>query len=210
MRQQNHQKSRGRGRGRKPQNPMSRNFESNGPDVKIRGNASHIAEKYSTLARDALSNGDRVIAENYLQHAEHYNRIVAAAQAQQAEKRAERQENENDSDNDDQSNDQNNESSSDNNNVQAKSNGKGNGKSKRTKSRDASDEQGNNNSDDSGAEDEKPKRKTTRARKSNGSDEANGAGTEVSTDNEATPEGISDDALKLPDSITGGLVAEAD
>jgi len=77
MRQSN-QKSRSRGRGRKPQNPMSRNFESNGPDVKIRGNAGHIAEKYSTLARDALSNGDRVIAENYLQHAEHYNRIVAA------------------------------------------------------------------------------------------------------------------------------------
>ncbi len=81
MRQSN-QKSRSRGRGRKPQNPMSRNFESNGPDVKIRGNAAHIAEKYSTLARDCLSNGDRVIAENYLQHAEHYNRIVAAAQQQ--------------------------------------------------------------------------------------------------------------------------------
>lgn len=77
------QKSRGRGRGgRKPQNPLSRNFESNGPDVKIRGNANHIAEKYSTLARDALSSGDRVMAENYFQHAEHYNRIVAAAQAQ--------------------------------------------------------------------------------------------------------------------------------
>ncbi len=77
------QKSRGRGRGgRKPQNSLSRNFESNGPDVKIRGNASHIAEKYSTLARDAFSSGDRVMAENYYQHAEHYNRIVAAAQAQ--------------------------------------------------------------------------------------------------------------------------------
>ncbi len=69
-----------RGRGRKTGNPMSRNYESNGPDVKIRGNASHIAEKYSNLARDALSNGDTVMAENYYQHAEHYNRIVAAAQ----------------------------------------------------------------------------------------------------------------------------------
>jgi len=81
MRQSN-QKSRSRGRGRKPQNPMSKNFESNGPDVKIRGNASHIAEKYTTLARDAQSNGDTVMAENYYQHAEHYNRIVAAAQLQ--------------------------------------------------------------------------------------------------------------------------------
>lgn len=64
---------------------MSRNYESNGPDVKIRGNAAHIADKYSSLARDALSNGDTVMAENYLQHAEHYNRIIAAAQAQRAE-----------------------------------------------------------------------------------------------------------------------------
>jgi hypothetical protein len=75
------QKNRMRGRGRKQPNPMSRNFESNGPDVKIRGNAAHIAEKYMTLARDAASAGDRVMAENYLQHAEHYNRIVAAAAA---------------------------------------------------------------------------------------------------------------------------------
>lgn len=74
-----------RGRGnnnRKGPNPLSRNYESNGPDVKIRGNAQHIAEKYTTLARDAQSAGDRVIAENYLQHAEHYNRIIMAAQAQ--------------------------------------------------------------------------------------------------------------------------------
>jgi len=89
---QSHQKSRSRGRGRKPQNPLSRNYESNGPDVKIRGNASHIAEKYSTLARDAQSNGDTVMAENYFQHAEHYNRIVAAAQAQRAEEQAQREE----------------------------------------------------------------------------------------------------------------------
>lgn len=75
------QKNRMRGRGRKQPNPMSRNFESNGPDVKIRGNAAHVAEKYMTLARDASSSGDRVMAENYLQHAEHYNRIVAAAAA---------------------------------------------------------------------------------------------------------------------------------
>lgn len=67
---------------RKGPNPLSRNYESNGPDVKIRGNAQHIAEKYSTLARDAQASGDRVMAENYLQHAEHYNRIIMAAMAQ--------------------------------------------------------------------------------------------------------------------------------
>ena len=67
---------------RKGPNPLTRNYESNGPDVKIRGSAQQIAEKYAQLARDAQSSGDRVMAENYLQHAEHYNRISAAAQAQ--------------------------------------------------------------------------------------------------------------------------------
>lgn len=84
---QGQQNRRGRGRGRKPQgNNLSRNLESNGPDVKIRGTAAHIAEKYATLARDALSSGDTVAGESYLQHAEHYNRIIMAnQQAQQAE-----------------------------------------------------------------------------------------------------------------------------
>ena len=58
---------------RRGQNPMTRVFESNGPDVKIRGTPAHIAEKYLTLSRDAQSSGDPVLAENYLQHAEHYN-----------------------------------------------------------------------------------------------------------------------------------------
>jgi hypothetical protein len=81
---QGQQNRRGRGRGRKGggQNPLSRSYESNGPDVKIRGTAHHIAEKYMSLARDAASSGDQVMAENYLQHAEHYNRIIMAAQAQ--------------------------------------------------------------------------------------------------------------------------------
>ena len=55
-------------------------YESNGPDVKIRGTASHVAEKYLQLARDAQSSGDPIAAENYYQHAEHYFRLIAAAQ----------------------------------------------------------------------------------------------------------------------------------
>lgn len=62
-----------------------RSFESSGPDVKIRGTPSHIAEKYITLARDALSSGDPVLAENYLQHAEHYNRIILSYREQMAQ-----------------------------------------------------------------------------------------------------------------------------
>lgn len=78
----NRQRGRNNNGGRKHLNPLSRNFESNGPDVKVRGNASHIAEKYLQLARDAQSSGDSVMAENYLQHAEHYFRILSAAQPQ--------------------------------------------------------------------------------------------------------------------------------
>jgi hypothetical protein len=82
--QQNKQRMRGRPNNRKAPNPLTRSFDSNGPDIKIRGTALHIAEKYTQLARDASSAGDRVMAENYLQHAEHYYRIIAAAQAAQA------------------------------------------------------------------------------------------------------------------------------
>ena len=66
----------------------NRTYDSNGPEVKIRGSASHVYEKYLQLARDANSSGDRVMAENYLQHAEHYYRIVAATAAQQAQHQA--------------------------------------------------------------------------------------------------------------------------
>jgi hypothetical protein len=56
----------------------NQSFDSNGPDVKIRGTAHQIFEKYLVLARDANSSGDRVAAENYLQHAEHYYRVMVA------------------------------------------------------------------------------------------------------------------------------------
>jgi hypothetical protein len=73
---------------RKGPNPLTRTYESNGPDVKIRGTAHHIGEKYLQLARDAQSSGDPVMAESYLQHAEHYFRIIAAAQQAQQQAQA--------------------------------------------------------------------------------------------------------------------------
>ena len=82
---QGQQNRRGRGRNnnnRKNHNPLARSFESNGPDVKIRGTPAHIAEKYLTLSRDAQTSGDPVLAENYLQHAEHYIRIIMAYREQ--------------------------------------------------------------------------------------------------------------------------------
>ena len=77
---QNPRRMRGhRGNGRRP-NFQGRGYtcESNGPEGKIRGTAHQVIEKYQALARDALASGDRVAAENYFQHAEHYHRLIAA------------------------------------------------------------------------------------------------------------------------------------
>jgi hypothetical protein len=69
------------GAGARPQQNANRAFESNGPDnVKIRGHAQHVFERYQQLARDAFSSGDRVLAENYLQHADHYFRLLRTIQ----------------------------------------------------------------------------------------------------------------------------------
>jgi hypothetical protein len=72
----------GGGGGGHHHNPLTRVYESNGPEVKIRGTAHHVAEKYLQLARDAQTSGDTVNAENHFQHAEHYLRLIAAAQEQ--------------------------------------------------------------------------------------------------------------------------------
>jgi hypothetical protein len=81
-------RQRGRNNGRKPHqhnphNPhmpvRSQTFDSNGPDVRIRGNAYQVLEKYLALARDATAAGDRIAAENFYQHAEHYYRLINAS-----------------------------------------------------------------------------------------------------------------------------------
>ncbi len=79
-RNRNRHRSGGGGGGGGGGNPLSRVYESNGPDVKVRGTAQTIADKYLQLGRDAQSSGDIVMAESYFQHAEHYLRIVFAAQ----------------------------------------------------------------------------------------------------------------------------------
>ena len=76
-------RSRGRqtNRGREP-NPLTRSYDSHGPDVRIRGSALHVAERYLQLARDAHTGSNPIAAESYLQHAEHYFRLIATAQAE--------------------------------------------------------------------------------------------------------------------------------
>tara|TARA_R110002124_G_scaffold64985_2_gene177473 strand:+ start:280305 stop:280742 length:438 start_codon:yes stop_codon:yes gene_type:complete len=75
--QQRRPRSRGgrRNNGNNPNN-KGRVFDSNGPDVRIRGTAVQIVEKYTTLARDAHAAGDTIATETFFQHAEHYQRIV--------------------------------------------------------------------------------------------------------------------------------------
>lgn len=78
---QNQNKNRQRGRNsnnRRGGSSRGNNFESNGPEVKVRGSAQQVLDKYLQLARDAQSSGDRVNAEGYLQYAEHYYRIINA------------------------------------------------------------------------------------------------------------------------------------
>lgn len=70
------QRNRNSGGRRGNQNNRSQVFDSNGPEVRIRGTAHQVCEKYLALAKDSKSSGDHVLAESYLQHAEHYQRII--------------------------------------------------------------------------------------------------------------------------------------
>ena len=74
---------RGRNQRRRQGVNPNRALDSNGPDVRIRGTANQIYDKYTALARDASSSGDRIKAENYLQHAEHYFRVIRSVQQSQ-------------------------------------------------------------------------------------------------------------------------------
>tara|TARA_A100000164_G_scaffold335688_1_gene327959 strand:+ start:47 stop:580 length:534 start_codon:yes stop_codon:yes gene_type:complete len=91
MRQnQGSKRSRGRNQNRRTGPSRNQTFDSNGPSVRIRGNASQVHEKYIAMAQDASSAGDSISSENYLQHAEHYYRILAV-QREEAEARANNQ-----------------------------------------------------------------------------------------------------------------------
>ena len=84
---QGSKRTRGRSGGRRGSNRQQL-FDSNGPSVRIRGNAFQVHEKYLGLARDAAGSGDRVAAENFYQHAEHYFRIYSADQEERAQRQA--------------------------------------------------------------------------------------------------------------------------
>lgn len=68
-------------------NVVNRVFDSNGPESKVRGTPQQIVDKYQSLAQDATLAGDRVNAENFLQHSEHYSRLLSDAQREINERR---------------------------------------------------------------------------------------------------------------------------
>jgi hypothetical protein len=80
-------RSRGKSSRKNIGNNVNRVYESAGPDGKVRGTPQQVIDKYNALARDAQTSGDRVMAENFLQHAEHYHRLLTAAQAASNERR---------------------------------------------------------------------------------------------------------------------------
>lgn len=164
---QNANSRRSRGRGGRKSGGNSRNqvFDSNGPGARVRGNASQIYEKYQQLARDAASSGDRVAAENLLQHAEHYFRLMAL-HAPRPDQNRDNQDNDSDDGDGYDSDDQDSRSDSDDDRrPQASSNGGGNHGNGR----------GNGSPDDSSGDDgdsaPAPRR---RRRRSSGKDNADG------------------------------------
>jgi hypothetical protein len=87
MRSSNKSRSRNKNQNRRPQgNVINRVFDSSGPEGKVRGTPQQIIEKYQMLARDAQLSGDRVAAENFQQHAEHYTRLLGEATREQNER----------------------------------------------------------------------------------------------------------------------------
>ncbi|NKB58217.1 MAG: DUF4167 domain-containing protein [Alphaproteobacteria bacterium] len=94
MRQgQSAKRSRGRSGGRRNGSPRHQSFDSNGPSIRIRGNAHQVYEKYIQLARDANAAGDRITAENMYQHAEHYFRIMNVEEGESQQQRQQNQQN---------------------------------------------------------------------------------------------------------------------
>jgi len=79
-------KNRNNGRRPNPGNVINRVFDSSGPEGKVRGTPQQIIDKYQSLAHDSQLSGDRVSAENFQQHSEHYARLLLEAQKEIAEK----------------------------------------------------------------------------------------------------------------------------
>lgn len=148
-------RSRGRGRrsGGGNNNNPNKHFESNGPGVKIRGSAQQILEKYQQYARDAQSAGNRVDAENYLQHAEHYYRVLAEMKPPEKPKHEQRDGEDSDGENDDARNDGDESQKSD----EARENKRPRGRGRSRRDRDDRSDRKNDNDPQDSSRDDAPK-----------------------------------------------------
>lgn len=206
MRQGNNQR-RGRGRsGRRSNVPLrAQTFESTGPEGRVRGNPTQVYEKYSQLARDTQMAGDRVLAESFQQHAEHYYRILNESMDPGQQRTQPRQNNNDDADYGDGESDQEDTRDSQDNGGGRNGNRRGNGRSRSERAANAAQEEGaaDNSGDDgqagSGQSDEapasdgpaRPRRKPAARSRSNSSDNA-------------------DEANQAPNHQTAGNDAQAD
>lgn len=175
----NNRRSRGRG-GRKSGNSRNQTFDSNGPGARVRGNASQIYEKYQQLARDAASSGDRVGAENFLQHAEHYYRLMIA-NGPKPEQR-----NNADGAQDDASDGNRDDSSSGSEQAAASENSASNDGSDSDETRNADDADARGKGNGNGAKPE-PRKRRARKPRNEDAETASGSDSETSDEVEASP-----------------------
>jgi len=95
MRPPGKSRNRNKNNGRRPNpgNVINRVFDSAGPEGKVRGTPQQIIDKYLSLAHDSQLSGDRVSAENFQQHSEHYSRLLLDAQREIAERANQQEQN---------------------------------------------------------------------------------------------------------------------
>lgn len=184
-------RSRNQGQGRKPSRNHS--YESNHPDIKVRGTAQQVFDKYMTLARDATSAGDRIAAESFYQFAEHYFRILSADGGDQKNQRNQRQ---GDTPASDLNGGDQNQDNADDGNADQK-NGNNNSNNTEQSSADATDNDGD--------KEQRPKRRVPRAPRRTRSQRAD---EHKSSEDEARLDGASI-AAALPEAVLPSPAADA-
>jgi|TARA_R110002020_G_scaffold105961_2_gene246819 hypothetical protein len=195
-------------------NNPNRHYESVGPDVKIRGSAQQVLEKYQQYARDAHTSGDRVLSEAYFQFAEHYQRIVAkqmeAKDRQQPQQRNGRDDRDNRRDDRDNRNDSSDDdSNSDDNNEEA---------TVQVTSRSRQDENRNDRDNDRDTDDDNDNGKPDSLKVIDASDDSDSSTTEAPQESRPKPKAEGDrpksrrkpyrakDASDEPEAVTDGVM----
>tara|TARA_R110002074_G_scaffold19890_4_gene62935 strand:+ start:2148 stop:2912 length:765 start_codon:yes stop_codon:yes gene_type:complete len=193
MRPSNKRSRSNKNRPRSLGNVVNRVFDSSGPEGKVRGTPQQIIDKYTVLARDAQLSGDRVAAENFQQHAEHYTRMLNEALAEQAKEAEARREQQQQQQQQGRRNDQRDDSGGND----------GGGGGGGTDSDDGADPRPDNRSDRSDGRERRGNRRT--GRRDNEQRDNRQSGSE-SADTSGAPQGDESDSMlvETPESRAGG------